>query len=114
MNSVGFGILAPELEDGKRKIPRKAMFNPAMISSVITIVLVITGFKWPAILSATLSSTGAVTSPVAMLIVGILIAGSSFKRIKGCDTELPTKAVALSTIGAFACVPLLVLFMSLV
>lgn len=38
----------------------------------------------------------------------------TFAIIMGCDTELPTKAIALSTIASFVCVPLLVLLMGLV
>ena len=74
--SVGFGALVPRKPGEKAKIPWKAMMNPAMIASVVSIVLVLLGFEFPPVAEKGLSMVGNITAPVAMLMVGIIIANA--------------------------------------
>lgn len=82
--SVGFGALIPREPGEKAKIPWKAMVNPAMIASVVAIVLVLVDFQFPSLVEKGLSMVGNITAPVAMLMVGIVIAdaqlGDVFKE----------------------------------
>ena len=74
--SVGFGALVPRKPGEKAKIPWKAMMNPAMVASVVSIALVLLGFEFPPVAEKGLSLVGNITAPVAMLMVGIIIANA--------------------------------------
>lgn len=78
--SVGFGILAYS-EDGRAKIPWKSIVNPSVVACVIALVVFFTGFRMPEIAQNALGMLGGVTSPVAMLIVGVIMAGAKLKDI---------------------------------
>lgn len=78
--SIGFGLLAKPKDD-KAKIPWKSMINPSVVACVIAITLFLFGIQVPSVLEGTLSMLGGITSPIAMLIVGVIVAGVSFKSV---------------------------------
>lgn len=79
--SVGFGALVPRKPGEKSAIPWKSMLNPAMIMSVVSIVLVAMGYTFPPVVEKGLSMVGGVTAPVAMLMVGIIVANASLGEV---------------------------------
>lgn len=58
----------------------KKVVNPCIIAIVLAIVMLLTGLRLPSLLQSTLSSVGSVTSPLAMLYIGGIVAGLDFKR----------------------------------
>lgn len=79
--SIGFTLLAPPASGARRSIPWRSMLNPAAIASVISIALVLLHFEFPPVLHQALSLMGATTAPLAMLSVGIIIAGASLTGV---------------------------------
>lgn len=79
--SVGFGVLASgggeHASRGLSAIPWRAMANPSMFASVIAIALFFCGVRYPTVISTTLGMVGGITAPVAMMIVGQIIASAS-------------------------------------
>ncbi|MEG0323363.1 MAG: AEC family transporter [Raoultibacter sp.] len=78
--SVGFGLIAKP-KGGKAKIPWRSMVNPSVVACIIAISLFLLGIKVHPLLEGTLSMLGGITSPIAMLIVGVIMAGVSFKSV---------------------------------
>ncbi len=79
--SVGFAILDPNSQGFH--ISLESMVNPSMIASVVAIVMVFAGIQLPQVVSGTLSRIGSMTSTIAMLIVGEIVANSSVKEVLG-------------------------------
>lgn len=79
--SFGFGVLVPRKPGEKVSIPWKAMLNPAMVVSIVSIVLVAVRFTFPPVVAEGLSLVGNVTAPLAMLMVGIIVANASLKDV---------------------------------
>lgn len=154
----------------KISIPWRSMVNPSMIACVIALVLFFTGWQVPGLVQESLSLIGGITAPIAMLVVGVIVAntriGEVVKEVRlypyilvrqlllpaafyagfvalgvssllagvfalmfampvgsMCPTfvaqfrgnaQLAAKATALTTIGSFIVIPLLVVFMGFV
>lgn len=81
--SVGFGMLAKQSGRTSGGFPWKQVFNPAMLASVATIVLYLLDLRLPSLLNTALSMAGAITAPLAMIVVGVIVAGSSLKGTLG-------------------------------
>lgn len=167
--SVGMGLITPVHEAKGRSIPWKSICNPATIACMVSIILVLLGYKFPPILYSALSMVGGITAPVAMLVVGIIVSGARIRDVigewrlypviairqlivpallflvlqffgvdpllsgvlvimfampvgsmapalaqsVGQSPKLAAKGTILSTLAAFAVVPLLVLFMAM-
>lgn len=98
--SIGFAILANnrdriaqeareaqgrtfEAPAGKKKfsIPWRSMINPSMVACVIALVLFFTGWQVPDLLQDTMSLLGGITAPIAMLVIGVIMAGSKLKSV---------------------------------
>ena len=56
--------------DNKSKVRLKDVASPGTILSVLTIIIYLSGIKLPDILTGVVSSVGAVTSPMAMMLTG--------------------------------------------
>ena len=52
----------------------KSLINPAFISSILALVIYLTGFKVPLVLNNIFSSLGAITIPLSMLLIGSSLA----------------------------------------
>ncbi len=98
--SVGFAILANNrdriaakareaqgraFEDpaGKKRfsVPWRSMINPSMVACVVALVLFFTGWQVPDLLQETMSLLGGITAPIAMLVVGVIMAGTQLKSV---------------------------------
>lgn len=83
--SIGFGLMAvadPERDKSQKiQIPWKSMINPSVVASIIAIVIFLLQIPVPEVVSGTLSRVGGITSTIAMLIVGSLMAGTELSSI---------------------------------
>ena len=61
----------------------KTFVSPCMIASVAAIVLALTGLKFPAVLTQTIGTIGNITTPGALLVIGISIAKQPLKQMLG-------------------------------
>ncbi len=78
--SIGFSLLSPKDAGGLKSI-LKAVANPATVASLIAIGLLAAGVHLPAPLEQALEMLGGITAPVAMLLVGVIVAGSRFRDV---------------------------------
>ena len=85
---VGFVMLAKDDplraeygEDAKVSIPWRSIVNPSMIASVLALVLFFTGWQVPELVQDSLSLLGGITAPIAMLVVGVIVARSPMKNV---------------------------------
>ncbi|WP_251197271.1 AEC family transporter [Anaerotardibacter muris] len=192
--SVGFAILENNRERAKRQarieegkalpvdtesaqmrkrkvsVPWRSMVNPSMVACVIALVLFFTGLQVPDLLQDTMSLLGGITAPIAMLVIGVIMAGTNIRAVLtevrlypyivvrqlvlpalffwgftaagispllagvfalmfampvgsmtptfveefDGNATLAAEATVLTTLGAFAAIPLLVIFMGMV
>lgn len=73
----------PDRNDARTKlsIPWRSIINPCLIGSVIALVLFFSGIQLPDVLQDSLSLLGAITGPVAMLVVGVIMAETRFTDV---------------------------------
>lgn len=85
--SVGFGLMAvadPQRDHAKKiAIPWRSMINPSVVASIIAIVIFLLRIPVPEVVSGTLSRVGGITSTIAMLIVGSIMAGADVAGVFG-------------------------------
>lgn len=62
-------------------IPWKSMVNPCLVGSIIALALFFSEMQLPDILQDSLSLLGGTTGPVAMLVVGVIMAETSFADV---------------------------------
>lgn len=78
--SVGFALIAPRgTKTGQS--PWKAMANPATVASLGAIGLLLAGVRLPAVIEGTLDMVGGITAPVAMLLVGVIVANMPLREV---------------------------------
>lgn len=65
----------------KFSIPWRSMINPAMVACLIALVLFFTSWQVPDLVQDTLSLLGGITAPIAMLIIGVIMAGTKLKSV---------------------------------
>ena len=75
------GVRAEYGEDAKVSIPWRSIVNPSMIASVLALVLFFTGWQVPELVQDSLSLLGGITAPIAMLVVGVIVARSPMKNV---------------------------------
>lgn len=57
----------------KREDIKKGLLNPAIVAVFIGLIIMIFGFDIPSVLSSTLDLVGNMTSPLSMIIVGVIL-----------------------------------------
>lgn len=57
----------------KREDIKKVLLNPAIVAVFIGLIIMILGFDIPSVLSSTLDLVGNMTSPLSMIIVGVIL-----------------------------------------
>lgn len=65
----------------KFSIPWRSMINPSMVACLIALVLFFTGWQVPDLLQDTMSLLGGITAPIAMLVIGVIMAGTKLKSV---------------------------------
>lgn len=84
MFTVGITIIQSSAAgEDKRKITEtlKGLLNPCFFGVIIGMIFYISGFTLPDIIGGPVKSVGAVTSPLAMIIVGSHLAEINFKEL---------------------------------
>lgn len=79
--TIGFAILARGSSTGKRKSARDVLKQPVVYSCFIAIIMFFTGWELPQGIQTTLSHVGQITSPLAMLVVGALVAQEDLRSV---------------------------------
>lgn len=77
--TYGVALLAPK--DSKNRFSWKTLVSPIIIASVLAYIFYLTDFEAPKIITDGLGMLGNVTSPVAMLVIGIALSKVSFKEV---------------------------------
>lgn len=61
----------------------RTFVSPCMVASVAAVVLALTGLKFPAVLTNTIGTIGNITTPGALLVIGISIAKQPLREMLG-------------------------------
>ena len=61
----------------------RTFVSPCMVASVAAVVLALTGLKFPAVLTSTIGTIGNITTPGALLVIGISIAKQPLREMLG-------------------------------
>lgn len=80
--TLGYYLCLPEegLRESKWTANLKKIANPCIVAIMIALVMLLGGLHLPGLLQTTLSSIGGITSPLAMIYIGGLVAGLDFKE----------------------------------
>ena len=70
-------------EQKKVQLNLSTLISPCMVASLLAIVFALTGWKLPSFLTDTISSIGNITTPGALLVIGISIAKQPIREMLG-------------------------------
>ena len=101
-----FGTLFISGGQGKMRFDWRTLYCPAMIASYLSILIVVTGWVPPRVISTPFVLLGNVTVPAALLIIGSSIARVPIRRMFG------NTAIYLMSALRLMLVPLLILYLS--
>ena len=73
------GVWLMDKDSGKFNV--KNIINPAMIASVLALVIFVFDWKLPSVMAQTFDAVGSITSPAAMLIIGASLSTMKVKEI---------------------------------
>jgi len=71
---INFSVAPVMISSKGGKFDPKLLLNPSLAAALLVIPLAIAGFRAPAVVADVLRLTGSVTTPAAMLIIGITLA----------------------------------------
>ena len=80
MYSVGIALLVGGGSGNKKDVLR-AVISPLTIAALLAIALVFSGLHLPLLLQDSLELIGSITPPVAMMLVGVIIANEKISRV---------------------------------
>lgn len=75
--TLGVKLLSPE---GEGRFALKKLVNPATVAILLGMILMLAQVRIPALLDTALQKIGSTASPLAMIYVGGIFAGISFRR----------------------------------
>lgn len=109
MNSVGFVEIARDGAEracdnkgvcfGPKDILKK-VFSPPLIAVIVGFALVMLNVKLPAFLDSAIAGVGSVTSPLALVFVGMIVQRTGLSCIKKLD-----KGISWALVGRFVLAP---------
>lgn len=117
MNSVGFVEIARDgaalkcENDGKcfgAKDILKKVFSPPLIAVIAGFILVMANVKLPEFLGSALSSVGGITSPLALVFVGMILQRTGLSCIKKLD-----RGISWALVGRFFVSPVVMLLVAM-
>ena len=80
------GVFVMDKSEGAKVNLKKIFLNPGIISTVLAVVLFVTGVRFPAVITEGLDMVGGMTFPLSMIIIGSLLGDikllSLFKDVK--------------------------------
>jgi predicted permease len=68
-------------EEGFKSIRLKNFLTPGILSAIIAVLLFVSGIQIPELLNATFETVGSTTTPLAMIVIGVSLAGISMKSV---------------------------------
>lgn len=77
------------------KFSLKRILNPAFLSGVLGCIVFVSGIKIPSVVSDACSFLGQATSPIAMLVIGSVLASADIKEIFGEWRAIPYVIIRL-------------------
>ena len=93
----------------KLELKWSTFVSPCLVASLLAIVLALTGWKLPQVLTDTVATIGNITTPGALLVIGISIAKQPLRRVLGSPQNLrPGRPAAGGIAGAALAGPALV------
>jgi predicted permease len=92
-------LLAPGQGRSLRRLALLPARNPIMVGSAAGVALALTGWQLPAAALRPIELLGAATVPVALLALGLALAGRRTSRDGGSDRLLTYGLVAIKTVG---------------
>ena len=92
--SIGLMIIAPSSQDedasgghgivaALKAVPWKSIVNPSMVGCLIALALFFAQVELPSLVVDTLDMIGGITSPVALMLVGVIMANVDLKGVVG-------------------------------
>ncbi len=78
--------------EGERKFKKTYILNAPLIAAVIGFIMFLTGFRFPTAVDGTISMLGSMTTPLAMVVVGLSL---SAEPLKNTFTSMRFYVVAL-------------------
>jgi len=100
-----FGIYLFNLDKKDNlKFDFKEMINPGIISSVLSLIIFLTGTRLPLFINETLNMIGNITTPLAMILIGVSLASMPIKEIFNEYKLYPytiIKQIIIPAIGIF-------------
>ncbi|WKY48067.1 AEC family transporter [Eubacteriaceae bacterium ES3] len=76
--TLGIALMS---KDGFKSIRLKNFLTPGILSAVIAVILFISGIEIPELLNSTFETVGSTTTPLAMIVIGVSLAGISMKSV---------------------------------
>lgn len=76
--TLGIALMS---EDGFKSVRLKNFLTPGIIAAIVAVLLFISGIQIPALLNSTFETVGSTTTPLAMIVIGVSLAGISFKSV---------------------------------
>lgn len=67
--------------EGKKALNFKMFLSPGVISSLLAVFMFASGIRLPEILNNTMKTVGDTTTPLAMIVIGVALAGISIKSV---------------------------------
>ncbi len=77
MYSIGIRLFSAKVE----KLTVKSFISPALVAVVLSNIIYFSPFRFPTFIASCLSTLGAMTVPLSMLIIGAMFVGVNFKDI---------------------------------
>ena len=62
-------------------LPWRSIINPSMLSCLLAIAMLLVGFRVPTTLAEAMNTLGGITTPIAMMLVGSLVADADIKSM---------------------------------
>ncbi|MGI6152874.1 MAG: AEC family transporter [Christensenellaceae bacterium] len=115
VNSLGYmeisrdgALLAGHAQKKEKGGLVKRIFQPPLVAIIIAFVLVLLGVKLPDFLMDTLSYTGGITAPLAIIYVGIILQRAGLRSLRKIDKDM-----ALVLLGKFIVAPACMFFVGM-
>ena len=80
VSNFTFGIMLMSKE-GRKALDFKNFLSPGMLASIAAVIMFATHIKLPGILNDTVKTVGITTTPLAMIVIGIALAGIPIKSV---------------------------------
>ncbi|MDO9490641.1 AEC family transporter [Acetobacterium sp.] len=68
-------------KEGRSALDFKKFLSPGMMSSIVAVIMFSANIKLPVLLNDTLKTVGSTTTPLAMIVIGIALAGIAVKSV---------------------------------